>query len=81
MKIVYTRSPGCIKITKEYEPGEKYISSLRWNRADGKATKELVESMIPDCTFIKVWYERGRSFPNLDWVTTTYILVDRTFWS
>jgi len=78
MKLNYTYGPGTLTITKIFEPGEKYISAYLWDRKDGRATKELVESMLPGCKFVGVQHGRVASPITLAPTSWTKVLVERT---
>lgn len=79
MEIKYTQRHGIISTTKIYEKGEKYISELKWDTKNGRATKELVESMIPNSRFIGVRHYSGISHETLGNVSWIHALVERTF--
>lgn len=79
MKLNYEYGDGFLRITKTYEPGEKYISGLRWNSSNGKITKEKVKSMVPGAKFIKSFSQKGISCHTLGPTRWTTVLIERTF--
>lgn len=78
MKLNYEYGNNSITVTKTYDPGEKYISAFRWDRSDGKATKEKVESKVPGCRFVGAHHYSGWA-PDLGRATFTHVLVERIF--
>jgi len=77
MKLKYTRTSYSITVTKEYDPGEKYRCTIGWTRNRGVPTKERVEYLYPDCTFIGIKRYRGICPSTLDLKTFTHVLVER----
>lgn len=79
MEIKYTRCTGIISIIKIREIGERFISELVWDTKNGRATKELIESMIPNSRFIGVLHYSGISPETLGNASWTHVLVEQTF--
>jgi len=73
MRLIKIHGPGWIGFTREYDPGEKYVSTHLWDSKDGRATKETVERMIPGCVFIGIKHDTGRCPINL--TPKSWILV------
>ena len=78
MKLVYERGPGFISVHKEYEPGEKYISSLIWRpKEHGYADQASVERRVPGGRFRGIKHYTGfcpETFNPKSWMT---VLVER----
>lgn len=78
MKWEYTSGPNWAKVTPIYEPGEKYTSAISWRKGQGRATKETVESLYPDCKFLAVRHFTGLSPETFSPKTFTHVVVERT---
>ena len=78
MKWEFTSGPGWAKVTPIYEPGEKCTSAISWRKGRGRATKETVESLYPDCKFVGVRHYTGLSPETFQHTTFTYVCVERT---
>lgn len=77
MKLIYTKTPNTLTISKEYAPGEKYLSSFKWDYKNGKVTPEKVEDIIPNSRFIRA--TQKQVFDTiLNKVTFTLVTVEQT---
>jgi hypothetical protein len=77
MKMIHTNGPGWRRITKVYDPGEKYTCAISWTKGQGRPTKHSVESRYPNSKFVRVNRHTGWCPYTFVRKSFTHVIVER----